>query len=139
MKHITKILVLLLFSVGFSCEKNGIFVKCEDCIKDEPFDTRLEIRLDADINSGAIITVYEGNIEDNIIYTTFKVTTAEETSVVVFLNRKYTVSAKYLISDTNYIVVDSATPRVTYDDMKCDEPCYYIYDSDVDLKLKNRL
>ncbi len=138
MRNITKIIVLLLFSVGFSCEKNGFFVNCEDCIRDEPVDTRLEITLDADITSGAVITVYEGNIEDNIIYTTFKVST-EETSVVVFLNRKYTVSAKYLISDTNYIVVDSATPRVTYDDMKCDEPCYYIYDNDVNLKLKNKL
>lgn len=138
MRNTTKIIVLLLFSVGFSCEKNGFFVNCEDCIRDEPVDTRLEITLDADITSGAVITVYEGNIEDNIIYTTFKVST-EETSVVVFLNRKYTVSAKYLISDTNYIVVDSATPRVTYDDMKCDEPCYYIYDNDVNLKLKNRL
>ncbi len=138
MRNITKILVFLLFSIGFSCEKNGFFVKCEDCINEEPVDTRLEILLDADVSSGAIITVYEGNIEDNIIYDTFNAT-GEKTSVVVFLNRKYTVSAKYLISEKYYIAVDSATHRVTFDDMKCEEPCYFIYDFDVDLKLKNKL
>lgn len=138
MRNIVKILAFLLILTGFSCEKNGFFIKCEDCIIEEPVDTRIEILLDADVASGAIITVYEGNIEDNIIYDTFKAS-GEKTSVVVFLNRKYTISAKYLISDINYIAVDSTTPKVTFDDMKCEEPCYYIYDNDVDLKLKNKL
>ena len=66
MRIIKIILVFLLFSIGFSCEKQGFLVKCEDCITEEPIDTRLEILIDADVSAGAIITVYEGNIEDNI-------------------------------------------------------------------------
>ena len=138
MRIIKIILVFLLISIGFSCEKQGLFVNCEDCITVEPIDTRLEILIDAGVSAGAIITVYEGNIEDNIIYNTFKAN-GEKTSVVVFLNRKYTVTANYLIDDKNYVAVDSATPRVNFDDMKCDDPCYFIYDFDIDLRLKNKL
>jgi tartrate dehydratase beta subunit/fumarate hydratase class I family protein len=54
----------------------------------------------------------------------------------VTVNKKYTVSATYYINGNNYTVVDSATPRIKYNKDECDEPCYYVYNKVIDLRLK---
>jgi hypothetical protein len=52
------------------------------------------------------------------------------------INKKYTATATYYKSDIKYVAVDSATPRVKYDKNQCDDPCYFVYDRVVDLRLK---
>ena len=46
MKLTIKILLALVFILFFSCEDQGLFVKCPDCSSDEPLNTNLEIKLD---------------------------------------------------------------------------------------------
>jgi len=81
------------------------------------------------------INVYEGNIDDSVLYSSFK-TSGTQTTIPVTLNKKYTVTATYYISDNYYIAVDSATPRVRFEKTQCDDPCYYVYDKKIDLRLK---
>lgn len=138
MKRIIKLFLLAFITVCFSCEDQGLIVKCPDCLEKEPLKTTLEIKLNMyDYGSLAttIITVYEGNIEDNIIYDTFQTINQNET-VAVTLNKKYTVTATYSISTNTYIAVDSATPKVRYEKSQCDDPCYFVYDRVLDLRLK---
>jgi hypothetical protein len=136
MKNILKILLFLFIVELFSCEKQGLIVKCPDCAADEPVKTNLILKLDEGSNSSpTVINVYEGNFEDSVLYSSYK---AIETyyTILVSLNKKYTVTATYHIGDNYYIAIDSATPRVRYDKTQCDNPCYFVYDKDIDLRLK---
>jgi hypothetical protein len=137
MKITGKILLLVALILSLSCEDQGLTVKCPDCTENEPSKTELEIKLDLSDHRlfSTIITVYEGNIEDNIIYDTFQ-SNDETTKVTVSLNKKYTVTANYLIADNSYVTVDSSTPRVRYEKSQCDNPCYFVYDRILDLRLK---
>jgi hypothetical protein len=136
----------LILAFCFSCEEdeqvlNGItIVDCNECTTDEPLTATLEIKLErlkkyqpSDFN--IYITIYEGNLEDDVVYSAFK-TSYPETSATVPLNKKYTITARYFIHNKYYIAVNSVTPHVKYNKYSCDEPCYYIVDRLVNLKLK---
>jgi hypothetical protein len=129
----------LLMAVLFSCEDTGWLVNCEDCYPDEPLSATLEIKLDDDpsvFSQGVVVNIYEGNIEDNALVTSFR-TFGASTNQDVILNKKYSVSATYIAKDgTTYIAVDSAIPRVRYEKSQCDEKCYFIYDKVIDLRIK---
>lgn len=138
MRACLRILFITAMVVCFSCQEQGFIVKCSECTADEPIEAVLKIRLDVNYySSSTIVRVYEGDLEDNIKYTTLSVDSSSPvTKVSVKLNRKYTVTATYSIQNEDYIAVDSATPRVRYDEEQCDNPCYYIYDRTLNLKLK---
>jgi hypothetical protein len=130
-----KILLLLIIVILFSCEEQGIFVKCPDCTKEEPVNISLDVKLSANYYGTTIIKVYEGNLEDSVLYNTTS-STRSSLSIPVTINKKYTLTATYYIPDKYYIVVDSATPRDRYEKDQCDNPCYFVYDKVVDLRLK---
>jgi hypothetical protein len=124
--------------ISFSCEETELLlslVKCSDCTTDEPTKAELEIKIDLNKFAEREIFIYLGNLEDNILYAKYKVNSAT-TSFTVPLNEKFTVTAAYYVDGKNYIVVDSAFPRVKYDKESCQEPCYFVYDNKVNLKLK---
>ena len=140
------VLGFLILTFCFSCKEdeqvlNGItIIDCNECTTDEPLDATLNIKLEklekyehADFNIN--ITIYEGNLEDDIVYSAFR-TSWPETSATVPINKNYTITARYFINDKTYIAVNSVTPRVKYNKYSCDEPCYYIVDRLVNLKLK---
>jgi hypothetical protein len=136
MRITIKIFLAFAFMFCFSCEDQGLIVKCPDCTADEPVKSNLEIRLDVDPSGSAtLINVYEGNLEDSILYSSSQAYSSL-ISVSVSLNKKYTVTAAYNVSDNYYVAVDSATPRVRYDKTQCDDPCYFVYDKNIDLRLK---
>jgi len=136
MKRIFKLLFLFALTVLFSCEKQGLFVNCSDCATEEPINTKLEIKLDKAVyGTSTIITVYEGNLEDSIRYGSI-FTYEKETTYTVSVNKKYAVTASYIINNKQYIAVDEATPRVKYTKDECDDPCYFVYDKVVNLRLK---
>ncbi len=118
----------------FSCEKPVTgFINCSQCRSYEPVKAVLKIKLGADIQT-ATVNIYEGNLEDGILYESF-ITSSDNATREVPLNKKYTLTAVYSL-DAEYIVVNSVSPRVIYDEDSCDEPCYYIYDNVVNLRLK---
>jgi hypothetical protein len=136
MRTSIRLVMFFIMVFLFSCEEQGIFVKCTDCTTDEPVKADLEIKVDIN-NSGAatLIDVYEGNIEDNVLYDSFT-TLDSRTTVSVSINKKYTVTASYNFTGDHYIAVDSATPRVKYNKDQCEKPCYYVYDKVLDLRLR---
>ena len=138
MRQLVKYVFLIFLSVVFSCEKMGL-VNCDECtLLTEPVEGDLVVRLDYPHSTGynTIVNVYEGIIEDNVLKST-QYSKDTELSITVRLNKKYTVTATY--TDTNgstFVTVGSATPRVKYNTDQCNEPCYYIYDKKIDLRLK---
>lgn len=126
--------IFLIFC--FSCEKSGLyFVNCPDCTSDEPAKAELDIRLDLNEYERTEINVYEGNLEDSILYATFR-TNGTSTTFSIPVNKKFTLTATYSKPGIKYIAVDSAFPHVKYDKESCDNPCYYVYNKVVNLKLK---
>jgi hypothetical protein len=137
MKNTSRILILLTFVFFFSCEEQGLFIKCSDCSAEEPLNTNLEIKLDLNKNGlYTLVKIYEGNLEDSILYKSQSTNITYSLKVPVSINKKYTVTATYYIHDNYYTTVDSATPRVKYEKDQCDDPCYFVYDKVVDLRLK---
>jgi hypothetical protein len=136
MKITIRIFLFLFLSICFSCEEQGFFVKCPDCTADEPLNTELEIKFSNNLYGAEfLLTVYEGNLEDNVLYKSYNVS-GISTLVPVSVNKKYTVVASYNVNGDYYIAVDSATPRVRYDKSQCENPCYFVYDKICDLRLK---
>ncbi len=136
MAKIIKILFLSIFVILFSCEKQGLIVNCSECTTEEPVKTDLQIKVDPGYSGyNTFIQVYEGNLEDSVLYSSFH-TSSTSTTIPVTLNKKYTVTATYYIPDDYYITVDSATPRVRYAEEQCKDPCYFVYDRDIDIRLK---
>jgi hypothetical protein len=136
MKITGRLFLVIIFVLCFSCEDQGLIVKCPDCIASKPSETDLNVQLDdAYYGYQTVINVYEGNLEDSILYRSFEVT-GNHTSVTVYMGKKFTVTATYYIPDDYYVAIDSATPRVKFDKTKCDDPCYFVYDKDIDLRLK---
>jgi hypothetical protein len=137
MRQFFRVVFLLFLVVSLSCEKQGFIVNCSDCTTDEPTKTDLEIKLDYRYAINAVkIDVYEGNLEDNVLYSSFSAS-VKNTTTSVTLNKKYTVTATYKISGNIYIAVDSATPGIKYEKNQCNNPCYFVYDRKIDLRINH--
>jgi hypothetical protein len=135
MQKILRIVSLFFLVIFFSCEDQGFIVQCSDCTVDEPVTAELYAELDPDHFYGCLVQIWEGNLEDSILVNSYPTYSRVFTQEVV-LNKKYTVTATYYISGDTYIAVDSATPRVKYSETQCNDPCYYLYDKDLELRLK---
>lgn len=136
MANIIKILLLLFLVILFSCEEQGLFVKCSECTTEEPLNILLDVKIDKNqFGAKTLINVYEGNLEDNVLYGSYTAA-GSNTTIGVKINKKYTLTATYYVPDDNYVVVDSATPKVRYNKDQCDDPCYFVYDKVIDLRLK---
>ncbi|MCJ7446107.1 MAG: hypothetical protein MUO72_00265 [Bacteroidales bacterium] len=136
MRIIKELFLFLFLGFCFSCEEQGLFVNCNDCLAVEPLGTDLEIKIDINfMGMPTLIKVYEGNLEDSVLYCSINGSGESET-IPVLLNKNYTVTANYNIPPHNYIAVDSATPRVRYVKEKCSDPCYFVYDKVVHLRIK---
>lgn len=133
---IKKLFFFLILVYCFSCEEQGLFVDCNHCDAEEPLKTDLEIKLDINYYGfTTLIKVYEGNLEDSVLYNSYT-PSKKSTTISVFINKKYTVTAIYYIPGVYYIAVDSATPRVKYEKEQCNDPCYFVYDRVVNLRVK---
>jgi hypothetical protein len=139
MRIAPKYIIFLFLLIIFSCEKNGSIVNCNDCFAVEPVKVVVEVKLDpfrAIFESyAANITVYEGNMEDSLVIGSFDIPDAEW-EFKVDINKKYTFTATYVSKTATYIAVDAIYPRVKYEKEQCQDPCYFVYDKKVDLRIK---
>jgi hypothetical protein len=136
MNRVEKIFLTSVLAVFFSCEEKGWFADCDNCTTDEPRVTDLKIKL-SDSDKKVLINIYEGELEDSVIYNIIEVSYhSKEHTTSVSVNKKYTITATYEVDGIIYIAVDSATPSVKYTEDQCEEACYFVYDKEADLRLK---
>ncbi len=134
MKALYKVAGLIAIIICFSCEGDILTVDCNNCVEKEPDNALVKIKLRT-TSAPVILRIYEGNLEDGILNSTYE-TNGPDYSVTTGLNKMYTFTATYNIDSKTYIAVSSTIPRVKYDKTQCDNPCYFIYDNVVDLRLK---
>jgi hypothetical protein len=136
MKNIVRSIFLLSLISITSCEDNGMIVNCQECATEEPVNAEIEIKLDIQTyGDPVIINVYDGNIEEGVINSTHTAG-GNRITIVLRINKRYTFSAIYSTPTGSYTVIDSALPRVAYNKDQCDDPCFYVYDKVVNLRLK---
>ena len=132
-----KYLLIFTLLILFSCDKSIFSINCSDCTVDEPKIALIAISLNGNTpdQTQTIIRVYSGNLEDSVLLTTFSGASSDQT-YSVSLNKKYTFTATYRINGSSYTTVDAIFPRTKYEKSVCKDPCYYVYDKKVNLKLK---
>lgn len=135
MIKINRIIFLLTIIALFSCEEKGYLTDCDECTDYEPIEAVIKIEIDENYLSGVVVKIWEGKIEDQILFDSATVYKSSY-KITVAINKTYTITATYIINNREYTTVDSATPRVRYTEELCEIPCYYIYDRSYDLRLK---
>ena len=120
-----------------SCEKDFV-TNCQDCTAEEPVNVELTISVEDLVSSSFnfTINIYEGNLEDNLLIKSFTLQSRNVTYYEAQINKKYTVTASYSFGNRTYIAVDSTIPRIRYVTNECDQPCYYVYNKSLNLRLK---
>ncbi len=136
MTKTVKLIILAALVIIFSCEDSNLINNCSDCKPNEPVSAKLEVKISVNVSrTSVMLNVWEGNIEDSVLYvTSYPLGTITE--IPVTINKLYTVSATYNTLKGTYVTIDSATPRVKYEENLCEEACYFLYDTKVDLRIK---
>jgi hypothetical protein len=131
-------MVALALLIFFSCEEGGI-TDCDNCEPggiNQPQLT-IYIRNSEYVPSNPVVTIYEGAIEDSIVLR--RMTVNESYSYITYdavLYKDYTATLEFFLNSVRYVAIGAACPKVRYDESTCEEPCYYLYDNVIDLRLR---
>jgi hypothetical protein len=122
----------------FSCE-DGYVTDCRECDPggvNQPL-LKVYIRTPDYLPINPEVTIYEGALEDSIVLKHIYVD--ESYSYITYnavLYKDYTATVKFILNGKRYIAIGVACPQVRYVESTCDEPCYYVYDNVIDLRLR---
>ncbi|MRR19652.1 hypothetical protein EG827_05615 [bacterium] len=134
----TIIAVALLLTLLLSCE-DSLVPDCGECSATSPETATLTIsfRNPDYVPTNPKVTLYEGAIEDSIILVQYII--EDPYSYVSFdalLYKDYTATLEFILDGRTYITTDGAFPQVGYDETSCDSPCYFVFDNNLDLRLR---
>jgi len=131
--------VAVLLTILLSCEDSYVS-DCSDCYPEGVPLTQLKIliRNPEYIPFNSKLTLYEGSVENGIIIRQF----VSEVSVSYFafdaiLYKDYSATLEFSLDGRRYITTAGACPKVGYDKNSCEEPCYFLYDNVLDLRLRS--
>jgi hypothetical protein len=130
--------VSLLMLVLFSCE-DGYLTDCRSCFTELPGNVTIEIRFRNNdrVPQNPLVTIYEGAVEDGMIIDRYYVQDPYSyLSYDALLYKDYSATLEFSYNGKKYITTAAACPKVRYDESSCDQPCYYIYDNVLDLRLR---
>lgn len=132
------VIVVLAVLLIFSCDE-GYMTDCRECNPEYPVQSKLKIRYwnpDIVLQDGKV-TLYEGIVEDSLVIGYYDVEMAvSDLTYDAILYKDYSATLEFIFEGQKYIATGAARPRVRYDETSCDEPCYYIYDNVIDLRLR---
>lgn len=130
----TKIISLVIFTFLFSCE-TPLYVNCEECFYEYPLDCTVEILLSPDFGDQKYeLTIYLGKMEDGIVIESFEI--FYNASFTALINNEYTVVATTIVNNREYVAVNSVKPESQLIKGVCEEDCYIIKNTTVNLSLK---
>ena len=134
----TSILLATLFLLLFSCEE-GYLTDCDECYTSSDYNVVLKIRYRNEefVPINPVVTLYDGNIGDSVVIEKFRITDLYSyIDFYAILYKDYSAMLEYTYDGQKYAVVASACPKVRYDETTCEEPCWYVYDNVLDLRLR---
>lgn len=134
----TSLIIAFMLLLTLSCEE-GYITDCSACYTSNNYEVILWIKYQTleDITGLPVVTLYEGNVNDSLILDRFYVT--DSYSAIRYhaiLYKDYSATLEFTIDDHRYKTTAAACPKVRYDETTCDEPCWYIYDNVIDLRIR---
>ena len=134
----TSLITALLLLLLLSCEE-GYITDCNECYASDNYNVVLYIRyrnLEA-VPGNPIVTLYEGNVSDSLVLEKYYITDPYSvTRYYAMLHKDYSATLEFILDGQKYIITGAACPRVRYDETTCEEPCWYLYDNVIDLRLR---
>lgn len=134
----TSLIISTLMLIILSCE-DRFRTDCNSCLSTSDYSVLLEIkyRNPESVPGNPIVTLYEGNISDSIILERFYIENPySHIAYNAILYKDYSATLEFTYNGRKYITVGAACPKVRYDETTCDEPCWYLYDNIIDLRLR---
>lgn len=123
-----------------SCEEEfHLLVNCQECSEEEPSDAYIRVDLPYAPHPQASITqlrVYNGPTNEYPLIKTFTPSWGGTVNINITLNRTYTFEAIYFIEGQTYRAITSKRPEVKFTERMCENPCYYIVNTKINLELK---
>lgn len=130
--------VVCLLALLLSCE-DDIVKDCGECYPDgiETATLIISYRSPDYFPVNPIVKLYEGAVVDGIILAEFSI--ENPNSYITYsavLYKDYTATLEFTLDGRRYITTAGACPQVGYDDTSCDEPCWFVYNNILDLRLR---
>jgi hypothetical protein len=133
----TSLTIAAFLLLLFSCEE-GFITDCNQCYSDDyRVILRIRYRNPDYMPNHPVVTLYEGKVSDSIVLKKFYIT--DPTSYIDYnaiLYKDYSATLVFYKDGQKYIITAGACPNVRYDETSCEEPCYYLYDNILDLRLR---
>jgi len=134
----TSLFVTLSLLLLLSCEEGNI-TNCNYCYTSNDYDVVLHIRYRnlKNVPMNPVVTLYEGNISDSIILEKYYITDPYSgIDYYAMLYKDYSATLEFTLGGRKYKTTAAACPKVRYDETTCEEPCWYVYDNIIDLRLR---
>lgn len=138
MKSVIRFITICILITVFSCQKGDLFEsRCANCFTAEPTDAEVEIFLSpyAYSNYKTTISIYEGYVQDSILFQRFETTSSTWTHTLS-LNKTFSFVARYYKDGIFYEAINSVTPTVKYEKFLCTNKCYRVIGNKCDLRIK---
>jgi len=133
----TSLIIAAFMLLLFSCEE-AFVTDCKECYNDDyRVILRIRYRNPDYIPNNPVITLYEGNVSDSIIIE--KLHISEPYTYIDYnaiLYKDYSATLEFYKDGRKYVTTAAACPKVRYDETTCEEPCYFLYDNVLDLRLR---
>ncbi len=136
----SSITVVVLLTLLLSCEESMV-KDCGECYPGgiETATLIISFRTPDYIPVNPVVTLYEGSVKDSIILARYFI--QEPHSYIRYdalLYKDYSATLEFTLDGRRYITMAGACPQAGYDEFSCDEPCWFVYDNVIDLKLRYR-
>lgn len=131
-----KISGLVLLIICMSCEEMRLY-DCSNCLETEPVEAFIDIRLTQyppDQQEQFTVRIYRGKVENSILIDELIVN--DSFRVRGIINQEYSAVAVYERDNREYVIINSATPRLVDRSDYCERACYMVKDTEIDLRLK---
>jgi hypothetical protein len=130
--------VVVLLALLLSCEED-IVRDCGECYPGgiETATLIISFRNTEYIPVNPTVTLYEGAVEDGIILAEYSI--GDPYSYINYdalLYKDYTATLEFTLDGRRYITTAGACPQLGYDDTSCDEPCWFVFNNILDLRLR---
>lgn len=134
----TGIAVVVILTLLLSCEDSFVS-DCSECYPEGVPRAQLKIlyRNPDRIPINPKVTLYEGAVENGIIINQYFIEEGVSfIEVDAILYKDYSATLEFNFDGRKYITTAGACPKVGFDNSSCEEPCYFLYDNILDLRLR---
>lgn len=133
------ILIFIIFIsvlIPYSCEDSTFIVDCDKCYEALSLDINLELKITIDASNQYVpITLYRGKVENG------EIILEDTTSLTSYYKsleagHYYSAVARYTHNGRVIYAVDGRELKIKLERSACDEACYTIHGSVLDLRIK---